>query len=165
MALQSCILTQKTVSRKQYHEKMIAKVVQKQRYKCVAVLVCLLMVGNSLHGAVLCFGTDGHVEIEPTFHERCNDPAHSQHTGQEQPSYQVNHVKNEHCRPCLDISISNGLVKTTRTPKQLNPAFSAPATNIIAPADQLNLSIYSSASISFGAAPYFVPLGTVVLLI
>jgi hypothetical protein len=123
------------------------------------------MVGNSLHGAVLCFGADGHVEIEPTFHERCNDPAHSQHTGQEQPSYQVNHVENEHCRPCLDISISNGLVKITRTPKQLNPAFSAPATNIIAPADQLNLSIYSSASISFGAAPYFVPLGTVVLLI
>ena len=144
---------------------MIAKAVQKQRYKCVAVLVCLLMVGNSLHGAVLCFGTDGHVEIEPTFHERCNDSAHSQHTGQEQPSYQVDHIENEHCGPCLDISISTGLVKIARTPKQLNPAFSAPATTIIAPADQFNLSLYSSASISFGAAPYFVPLGTVVLLI
>lgn len=144
---------------------MIAKVARKQRYKCVAVLVCLLIAGNSVHGTVLCFGTDGHVEIEPTFHERCNDPAHSKHTEQKQPSYQVNHVENEHCRPCLDFPISTGLVKIARTPKQLNRAFSAPATTVIAPADQFNLSAYNSASISFGAAPYFVPLGTVVLLI
>jgi len=124
------------------------------------------MVGNSLHGAVLCFGTDGHVEIEPTFHERCNDSAHSQHTGQEQPSYQVDHIENEHCGPCLDISISTGLVKIARTPKQLNPSFSALGYHISLrlPINFISL-FYSSASISFGAAPYFVPLGSVVLLI
>lgn len=144
---------------------MTAKVTKKQRYKCVAVLVCLLIAGNSVHGAVLCLGTDGHVEIESPFHERCNDADHSQHTEQRQISNQVDHVENEHCKPCVDVPISIGLEKTTRTPEQLNSASSAPATNVISPTDPFNLSAYHSASVTFGAAGYFVPLCTVILLI
>ena len=144
---------------------MIVKAIKKQRCRCVAALVCLLMASNSVHGAVLCFGTDGHVQIEPTFHERCNDSAHSQHTEQKQVSNRVNHVENEHCQPCVDVPISIGLIELTRTSKQLSPAFSAPSINAIASAGTFNLSAYDPAPISSNAPPYFVSLCTVVLLV
>ena len=55
---------------------------RKQIYKkCFVVLICLLIVGNSAHGAVLCFGSDGHIEIESTFHERCTAQALFQMSG------------------------------------------------------------------------------------
>ena len=140
------------------------KLAWKQIYKkYFAVLICLLMFGNLAHGAVLCFGSDGHIEIESAFHERCDDPAHSQAAGQNQLSYQSDHIKDKHCEPCVDISI--GLAKITRVPKQLNSTFPAPATNVIVLAKEFNLSAYNSASGAIDAASYFTPLCTVILLI
>ncbi len=136
----------------------------KQIYKkCFVVLICLLMFGNLAHGAVLCFGSDGQIEIESAFHERCNDPAHSQPTDQKQLSYQSDHIKYRNCEPCVDIPISIGLAKITRVSKQLNSTF--PATNVIVLAGKFNLSAYNSASNTFDAASYFTPLCTVILLI
>ena len=44
---------------------MIVKLVRKQIYKkCVIMLICLSMFGRLACGAVLCFGSDGHVSIE-----------------------------------------------------------------------------------------------------
>jgi hypothetical protein len=143
---------------------MIAKVAKKHMYKCVALLVCLLIAGNSVHGAVLCFGADGHVEIESTFHEQCSAPAHAQRTEQEQLACQIEHAENGHCVPCEDVPISIGLAKITRTPKQLIPAFSALAVTVTAPADRFNFLAYHSASTALGTA-YFVPPSSVVLLI
>ena len=145
---------------------MTVKRVRKQIYKeCVIVLICLLIVGNSAHGVVLCFGVDGHIEIESAFHERCDDPAHSQPTDQKQLSYRSGHVKDKHCEPCVDIPISISLAKITRVPKQSNSTFPAPATNVIVLANKFNLSAYNSASTAFDAASYFTPLRTVILLI
>jgi hypothetical protein len=127
--------------------------------------MCLLIGGNSAHGAVLCFGVDGHIEVESAFHERCDDPAHSQPTDQNQLSYQSDHVKDKHCEPCVDIPISSGLAKITRVSKQLNSDFPAPVTNVIVPANKFNLSAYNSASSAFDAASYFRPLRTVILVI
>jgi hypothetical protein len=123
------------------------------------------MFGNLAHGAVLCFGVDGHIEIESAFHERCDDPAHSQPTDQNQLSYQSDHVKDKHCEPCVDIPISIGLAKIARLPKQLNFTFPAPATNVIVLANKFDLSAYNSDSSAFDAASYFTPLCTVILLI
>ena len=145
---------------------MAIKRVRKQVYKkCLIVLVCLLMVGNSAHGVVLCFGADGHVEVESAFHERCDDHAHSQPTDQNQFSYESDHVEDGHCEPCIDIQISIGLAKITRAPKQLNFTFSAPAANAVVLANKFDLSAYNSASSAFDAASYFTPLRTVILLI
>ena len=145
---------------------MVVKRVRKQIYKkCFAVLICLLMFGNLAHGAVLCLGPDGRIEVKSAFHERCDDPAHSQPTDQQQLSYQVDHVEDRHCEPCVDIPISIGLAKITSVSKQLNSTFSAPATNVIVLANKFNLSAYNSASNTFDAAPYFTPLCTVILLI
>ncbi len=145
---------------------MTVKLAGKQIYKkYFAVLICLLIVGNSAHRVVLCFGSDGHIEIESAFHERCDDPAHSQPKDQKQLSYRSDHVKDKHCEPCVDIPISIGLAKITRVSKQLNSTFGAPAANVIVLSNKFNLSAYNSASIAFDAASYFTPLCTVILLI
>ena len=142
------------------------KLAGKQVYKkCFVVLICLLLAGNSAHVVVLCFGANGHIEIESAFHERCDDSAHSQPTDQNQLSYQVDHVEDRHCKPCVDIPISISLAKITHVSKQLNSTFPAPATNVIVLANKFNLSAYNSASNTFDAAPYFTPLRTVILLI
>ncbi len=145
---------------------MTVKKARKQIYKkCFVVLICLLMFGNLAHGAVLCFGSDGQIEIESPFHERCDDPAHSQPTDQKQISYQSDHIKDKHCEPCVDIPISIGLAKIARVSKQLNSTFPTPATNVIVLANKFNLSAYNSASSAFDAASYFTPLCTVILRI
>ena len=127
--------------------------------------MCLLMGGNSAYGAVLCLGVDGQIENKSAFHERCDDPAHSQPTDQKQLSYQSDHVKDKHCEPCVDIPISIGLAKITRESKQLNSALPAPVTNAIVLANKFNLSAYNSASSTFDAASYFRPLRTVILVV
>ncbi len=145
---------------------MTVKKVRKQIYKkCFVVLICLLMFGNLVHGAVLCFGSDGQIEIESAFHERCDDHAHSQPTDPKQLSYQSDHIKDKHCEPCVDIPISIDLARITRVSKQLNSTFPAPATTVIVLANKFNLSAYNSASSAFDAVSYFTPLCTVILLI
>ncbi len=142
------------------------KLAGKQIYKkCFVVLICLLIVGNSAHGVVLCFGVDGHIEIESAFHERCDDHAHSQPTEPKQLSYQSDHVKGKHCEPCVDVPISIGLAKITHPSKQLNLTFPAPVANVIVAGDKFNFSAYNSASSTFDVTSYFTPLCTVILLI
>jgi len=145
---------------------MTVKRARKQIYKkCFIVLICLLIVGNSAHGVVLCFGSDGQIEIESAFHKRCDDPFHPQPTDQKQLSYQSDHIKNKNCEPCIDIPIFIGLAKITRVSKQSNSTFPAQAANVIVLADKSDLSAYNSASSAFDAASYFTPLRTVILLI
>ncbi len=145
---------------------MTVKRARKHIYKkCFVVLICLLMFGNLAHGGVLCFGSDGKIEIESAFHERCDDPAHPLSADQKQLSYQSDHIIDENCEPCVDIPISIGLAKITRVSKQLNFTFPAPATNVIVRANKFDLSAYNLTSSAFDAASYFTPLRTVILLI
>ncbi len=135
--------------------------------KCIVVLVCLLIVGNSAHGAVLCFGSDGHTEIESAFHERCNDPVHSYAPDQNQLSYKADHekAKHKHCEPCVYIPISISLAKISHIPKQLIPTFPVPVTNTIIGTDKPDSSAYNFAPNTFVATSYFTPLRTVILLV
>ncbi len=133
--------------------------------KCIVVLICLLIIGNLGQGTVLCFGADDHVELESAFHERCDDPAHSQPTDQHQLSYQSDHIKDKHCEPCVDVPISFGLAKISPVTKQLNPTFPVLSTNVIILTDKLDFSAYNSISNTFVDTSYFTPLRTVILLI
>ena len=129
------------------------KITKKQIYKkCLVVLVCLLVFGNLAHRAMLCSGSDKFVSVElrPT---DCSDKCLCVPV---QPSP-------DSCGQCIDIPIYTGLDKVTRVAKQLNSTFSASA--VIAPADKLNLSAYSSVSKTFEANSYFTPLRAVILLI
>ena len=149
---------------------MTVKKISKRMYKkCIVVLICFLMFGNLAHGTVLCFGSDGQIEIKSAFHEQCDDHAHSQPTDQKQLSYQSDHIIDENidenCEPCVDVSIYIGLAKIIRVSKQLNSPFPAPATHVIVLANKFNLSAYNSVSSAFDTASYFTPLSTVILLI
>ncbi|MBW8035976.1 MAG: hypothetical protein FVQ79_10175 [Planctomycetes bacterium] len=41
--------------------------------KCVIVLICLLMFGNLTHGAVICIGANGHISLELTSADCCDE--------------------------------------------------------------------------------------------
>ncbi len=129
------------------------------------MLVCLLIIGNSAHGTVLCFGADGHIELESAFHERCEAPVHYETSGQNKFLYEAHHhAEGKHCEPCVDIPISIGLAKVTDIPKQSNPAFLAPAACVIVAADEPNLSVCNFISYTLGDTSYFTPLSTIILL-
>ena len=145
---------------------MTAKIAGKQMYKkCIVVLICLLIVGNPAHRVVLCFGAEGHIEIEPAFHERCDDPVHSYASDKNQLSFEAGHEKGKHCEPCVDVPISIGLAKISHVSKQLNLTLPVPATNVIVAADKFNFSAYNSAPNAFDATSYFTPLRTVILVV
>jgi hypothetical protein len=144
---------------------MTVKSAGKHMYKkCIAVLICLFLVGNLVHGTVLCVGADGHVEFESALHERCTDPVHHQSSGQSHLSHEAGHEGGEHCEPCVDVPISIGLAKISPATEQFSLAFPVPATDVIAAGDMFNFSAYNSASSTFVATPYFTPLRTVILL-
>ena len=145
---------------------MGVKKVRKQIYKkCIVVLICLLIVGNLAQGVVLCFGSDGHVEFESAFHERCDSHSHSQPTDQRQLSYQSDHLENSHCEPCIDVPITIGLAKITDVFEQFNSTFHVPAVETIVLEGRFNNSAYSSGSNVLDAVPYFAALRAVILLI
>jgi len=145
---------------------MIVKLAKKQMYKkCIAVFICLLIAGNLAHGTVLCFGSDGHTEIESAFHEHCDHPVHSYASDQNQLSYEAEHEKGKHCEPCVDIPISIGLAKISHTSTKLNLTFPAPVTNMIVLTDKFYFPEYNSVSNIFAATSYFTPLRTVILLV
>ncbi len=132
----------------------------------VTVLVCLSLIGNSVYGTVLCFGTDGHIEFESAFHAQCKDHVHSQFTDHGHRSSEGRHEHDKHCHSgqCIDVPISFGLAKISKTPGQLTLAFVALATDIIAAVEQSDCSEHLPASNAFVATSYFSPLRTVILL-
>lgn len=142
------------------------KLDKKQMYKkCIVVLICLSIVSNLAHGTVLCFGSDGHIEIEAAFHECCDHPVHSSAPDQNQLSCEAEYEISKHCGPCIDIPISIGLAKISRTSTKLNPTFPAPVINMVVLTDKFDFSAYNSASNTFAATSYFTPLRTVILLV
>jgi len=142
------------------------KKARKQVYKkCLVVLVCLLIAGSSVQGMVLCFGADGHIEIESAFHGRCDDHTHLQSANQKQLSCQPDHGKKGHCELCVDVPVTIGMTKISRVAKQLNSSFPASAANATVPAGKFNISAYSLALSGFDAVPYFTPLRTVIFLL
>lgn len=81
--------------------------------KCILVLTCLLMFGNLAHGAVLCFGADGHIEIESVFHVQCDDHARLQPADQKRSDSMQ--IKDNHCDPCVDIPLSDNYITKQST--------------------------------------------------
>jgi hypothetical protein len=124
-----------------------------------------VVVINSAQGTVLCFGADGHIELESAFHEHCDHAVHFHTSDQNQPSYETSHERCEHCRPCVDVPISFGLAKISPVKKQLNPTFLVPSTNVIVLVENLGSSAYDSISNAFFDTSYFTPLRTVILLV
>jgi len=139
---------------------------KKQIYKeFIIVFLCLSIVGNIAHWKVLCFGADGHIELESAFHDRCDDPDHSSAPDQNVLSSKAAHEICRHCGPCIDIPVSNDLVQISNTLQKLNSKFPVSSTYMLIDTDKLNSSVYKFASNTFTATSYFDPLRTVILLV
>ncbi len=142
------------------------KLSKKQKFeKFVIIFSCLLIVGNLTHWKVLCFGADGHIELESAFHERCDDPKHNTASDLNVLSSQTKQEICKHCGTCVDIPISNDLVQISKTPQKLNPKFPVQTAYMFIETEKLNYYVYNFDSNTFSDTPYFTPLHTVILLI
>ena len=142
------------------------KLAKQQMFKkCIIIFLSLLIVGNLAHWKVLCFGADGHIELESAFHKCCEDPDHSSAPDQNELSYKAGHETCKHCGPCVDMPIFNGLVQIFNTPQKIITKFPLTTTSMLVDTDKLNSSVYNVASNTYTDTPYFSPLRTVVLLV
>jgi len=143
------------------------KMAKKQIYKkSIIVFLCLLIVGNLIHWRVLCFGADGHVEVESAFHDCCSEPDHSTTI----PDYDVfssseGHEMCEQCGPCIDIPITNKLVRITKTTQKLNLKSPELTTYFLVDNDNYNSSDYHLVTKTFSDTSFYTPLNTVILLV
>ena len=145
---------------------MMLKLAKNKKYrKYVFLFICLSLVGNLTHWKVLCFGADGHIEIESAFHERCNDPEHAFSSDKNVISAKEGHEVCDHCEPCVDIPIFKDLVQNSNSPQKLNQNILVSATNILNNIDNLSNSANKITSDILNTNSYFTPLRTVILLI
>jgi hypothetical protein len=94
---------------------------RKPNYKIMflRVLICLLLLGNVPNGLVLCFGADGHVELELASHNKCVETDHqSSVKHSEFPGIEELHQDHKHCQPCADIPILNTFTRGLPVPHQ-----------------------------------------------
>jgi disulfide oxidoreductase YuzD len=142
------------------------KLSKKQKFeKYVIIFFCLLIVGNLANWKVLCFGADGHIELESAFHERCDDPKHNTASDLKILSSQTNQEICKHCGTCVDIPISNELVQIYKSAQKSNPKFPVQTAYMFIEPEKLNSYVYNLDSKTVGDTPYFTPLHTVILLI
>jgi hypothetical protein len=95
---------------------MTLKLAKKQTCKkCIVVFICLLIVGNSTQGVVLCFGEDGHVSLEIAFVDCCDECSTA--SGQASPDLYTNYVASTNsCGNCIDIPLLANDVTPRLTP-------------------------------------------------
>lgn len=132
---------------------------------CIRVLICFLIACSGSSSVVLCFGADGHVELESTFHEHYNGPVHFESSHQGRLSHQIDHhEKDECCRPCVDIPVSLGLKEALYKSCRSNPVFLVQASVAVAAVNSGGCSQY----FVFGpdiTAGFYTPLRSIILLI
>ena len=91
---------------------MIVKRVRKQIYKeCIIVLICFLMFGSLAHGAVLCFGSEGHVSIELQLTDCCDEYLGIPVAAFANSGINANDSENMNsCGKCVDVPLSGDCV-------------------------------------------------------
>jgi len=130
-----------------------------------SVLICLFVWASASQGVVVCVGSDGHVALEPAFHERCHHHVHAEETEVGQFTKEISsHAESRHCQPCVDIPLSLGLLQDCSQLTKLQPKsqiLSAP----VSPDTSLEtIPVLTGVSEPFYiTTPYFDPLRTVIL--
>ncbi|MHC4116025.1 MAG: hypothetical protein ACYSWO_00815 [Planctomycetota bacterium] len=133
----------------------------------VAMLVCLCLIGNAVHGTVLCFGADGHVEFESVFHEQCTDHVHSLPSDHHHHPSEEDHEHSKHCHAgqCVDVPVSMSMAKISQTKEKPTRASAAPSTDTIATVQQVDSCEHVPTLHAFLASCFFAPLRTVILVV
>jgi hypothetical protein len=131
------------------------------------LLICLFVWAGASQGVVVCVGFDGHVALEPAFHERCHHHVHAEEIVAGQPTEEISsHSESRHCQPCIDIPVSLGLPRDYPQPAKLQPR--PPISNAPVNGDMTVEAISMFAGVSepfYITTPYFDPLRTIILLV
>jgi len=91
-----------------------------RRHLSTWLLAFFIISYGPLNGLALCFGADGHVEVETAHNGQCGPLSQEspQHSGPTLLSGSSVGSSDNHCGPCIDIPIS-----ITSADEELNPAF------------------------------------------
>lgn len=87
----------------------------------VVFLIYVFMAGNTSGELALCIGADWHIALEPLSHEHNENHPHIEHDPSSTEHEHNGHVKNPHCRPCIDIPIFIGPTDNRLPVKQVKP--------------------------------------------
>ena len=87
---------------------MMFKAIRKKMLKkALVVLMCLVMLGNLAHGAVLCLGADGRISIEFEADDCCGEVLEIAAVTCDQLMCQEAHLEEpDSCGDCVDIPLS-----------------------------------------------------------
>lgn len=102
------------------------KSARKKIYKeCIIVLSCLLMFGSLAQGAVLCFGSEGHISVEFKAADCCDEYLDVPVRGLPDSYVSADHSEGaDSCGDCVDIPLSTNCVSkqvTSFAAKKFSP--------------------------------------------
>ena len=141
------------------------KLAKKRAYnKSIIVFLCLLVVGNIIHWRVLCIGADGQVRIESAFHKHGNKTDQSHEPICNNLIYTTNQEIDEHYSSCVDIPITNELLRISKTTQKLNLKYPVSTTCFLVDSNNFKSSEYHLVTKTFSDTSY-TPLCTVILQI
>lgn len=124
--------------------------------------VLIAVVGCNSYGNVLCFGNDGHVAIEPAFHDHCgHDHDHGHHSHSDADHRQdADRFLTVSCSPCTDVMVATDF-EPART-KNLTPSVFVHS-GIDLTTDPVSFD-HGRHGCNADPSSYFTPLRTIVLL-
>ena len=103
---------------------MIKSTFKKVFNQSLNLLICILLIISTLHGAVLCIGEDGHIAIEAAGSDCCGSlPSDRTEAGFAKAAFSSEAQK---CGSCLDVPISPVTAVAVKKP---NPVNSTPSTS------------------------------------
>ena len=144
-------------------------ILKKRKYKkLIILLLCVLMLSNIAHMKVLCFGVDGHIELESAFNSCCED--HDEHgsfyaAAQGIFSFQAEGEESKRCGLCIDIPITIDIITLSNTDQKWDPIVQISGTNLHIDTEKLNSSVYEKTLYNFNTISYYEPLRTVIMLV
>jgi len=119
--------------------------------------LCALGISADAHGVVLCFGADGHVEIEPAHVGSRYDPCVSAETPDSASGEGCARQDEHHCGMCVDIPLVNPGAASDR------PAVPGAGSCQVAPSASVNHAIPTTDEPG-GAGPADIAAGPLVFL-
>ena len=126
------------------------------RFVLIAVVVC------NGYGNVLCFGNDGHVAIEPAFHDHCShDHDHGHyHDSDRTCREEAEHVLTVSCSPCTDVMVAADF-EPVRTKNLTQSVFVYSGIGLTRAPVSFD---HGRCGFNADSSSYFTPLRTIVLL-
>ena len=133
--------------------------------KVISLLIALLCISSTSGSfTVICYGSDGHISVEPIFHDHCDCPESGVDSHQQDSSKTGVGLSSDHSH-CTDTPTTSSVVISVR--KNIKPQ---PAKIFVQGISQKLISNHMASSFRYPISWYtelssfFAPLRTVILL-